>query len=291
LLSALVRKKLVVPSSYQSQSEQFLTEANYELKRFNSSANAEGQNGKSDQNLIEALSKAIEKTGTHSKRSAMMEIDLDGDRDEHPLIVDYAYLLTPLYHNKDVKPFFVKLLKTKNTSVLFPVYINLLENGINANDSVWSYLSSQSQTRLKLYKELKRLNRLDLFDKKYLNQQSLCEAEILRTIDIEHLYDNNAEKSKSEITFLSSVDASNKYEKGKIYIFKRNDPRLREGIEKWTYAFVPEGKEINDHIEVLNTAYFADKDLSPIYVNELVNDFGYAYRTRYIPDSWVTSSE
>jgi uncharacterized protein YbaP (TraB family) len=284
LMSLMVRKKIIQPSLYKAHTAELLAEANYELKRFNSSANAESNSPKSESELIAALTKAIEKSSGNSKRSAASGSGRSEERD-NPLIADYAILLCPLYNtNADVKTFFGKLLKTKNNDVLFPVYINMLENGIKIKDSVWNYFSKSSETRLELFNELRRLNHLELFDKTYLSQRALCEAEILNSIGIEQMYQGGGEKGNDELEFITSIEARNKYEKGRIYIFKRPEPRLQQGIEKWTYAFVPEaGNEITSEVEVLNTSYFTEKDLSQAYVNELLKEFSYSYRSRYFP--------
>ncbi len=284
LLAQMVNKKILSSTTYSVQKDNIITEANYELKRFNATNNADNNTKNNDAKSIEELKKSLEISLNSNKKADDNSSDENGEPSYRPMIVDYAFLLSPFYKtDAAVKTFFAKLLKTKNNSVLFPVYINLLEQGINLNDSVWKYFSKLKETRVALYSELERLKQTALFDKKYLTQSLFCEAQILSALESERMYQNSNEKNKPDsIELISIYEAKNKYEKGKIYIFKRIDAKAE--LEKWAYAFVSENKKsIQTTINILNINYYVEKDKSHNdYVNEILNDFYYKHRKRYV---------
>lgn len=287
LLSHMINKKIITSAGYLTQKDNILIEANYELKRFNSTSNSDATSKTNENKALEDLKRSIEdnlRKGTKKTES----YDEEGDAGSYrPMIVDYAFLLSPYYKTDPaVKTFFTKLLKTKNNSVLFPVYINLLEQGVNANDTIWKHFSQLKETRISLYNELERVKQTNLFDKKYFSQTLFCEAEILSELESEKSYESAKEKNKVDsIELISIYDAKNKYEKGKIYIFKRVDSKSE--LQKWAYVFVPETKKaIQTKIDIISTNFYIEKEKKhQEYVNEILNDFYYSHRKRYVSAS------
>ena len=93
-------------------------------------------------------------------------------------------------------------------------------------------------------------------------------------------YNYEGEKAaKDSFSLLRVASASNKYQKGKLYIYKN----LRKGgEEQWSAVFIGQGAEaVSSRIELVNSGYVVDRKASEQEnVNRLLNQFYLGFRKR-----------
>lgn len=273
LLATLVDKKIIYPAQYASSLQNLIIESNYELKRFNSIQD-ESRNNKS-YTKAEQIQQAINNIKDD------IESNLQNSH-EQPDVFVFVTLLTPFYKTEGVKNFITKLSKTNDADLLVSVYVELLKNDIPINDSIWNHFASKIETRAILYNKLKKLNQLTHFPKEFSDQQSLCESVIQNYLTKIHNYYGLDKKDRGKpetLTFYKAIDVKNKQEKGKIYIFQREETYNKE--ERWACTFVQESKEPVAEMEVISLNLILNKGKSTDdYINELIENFSLKYRWR-----------
>jgi hypothetical protein len=202
-------------------------------------------------------------------------------------LVNYAIVLSPFYKTDEkTKQFFTKLSKLKNQNIAMPVAINLLKSNIIINDTLINYYSKNKFTRTYFYTELEKEKLTDKFDRKYLDQKSLVESVLVSQTQLSTILSYDKDKGKKDsLLFIKELDAKNKYQKGKIYVYKviKNKP----DDERWSVAFVPESKSgISSNIQVINPGYYIDKTKTELEnYNEILDYFNLTYRKRAITAS------
>ncbi|MEI8136886.1 MAG: hypothetical protein WCH21_06130, partial [Bacteroidota bacterium] len=94
-------------------------------------------------------------------------------------------------------------------------------------------------------------------------------------------YDKDKAK-KDSLLFIKELDAKNKYQKGKIYVYKII--KSKPDNERWSVAFVPDSKSgISSDIQVINAGYYIDKNKTQDEnFNEILDYFNLTYRKRAI---------
>jgi hypothetical protein len=164
-----------------------------------------------------------------------------------------------------------------------PVLIALLKKNIIINDTLLEYYCRNKNTRAYFYTELEKEKLTDKFNKKYLSQESLVESVISAQRQLSSLYTYEKEKKiKDSLVFIKNVPARNKYQNGKLYLYRI--PKNKFEDEQWAVAFVNNSKSINPDIEVVNVAYSADKNKTEQEnIDELLSDFYIYYRKRAVP--------
>ncbi len=295
LLTNLVDKKLISASTYSVQKDNILADANLALKRYNSSGNKSLSNSGSDysnfdyleksaKELAESIQSSLEGLTNNNYRKSSKSIKEITSR---PELVNYAIVLASFYKTDEkTKQFFIKLSKIKTQAITMPVAITLLKQNIVLNDTLINFYSKNKYTRTYFYSELEKEKLLDRFDKKYMTQKSLVESVISSQRKITNMYTYEKDKSKTDsISFFKELDAKNKYQKGKIYVYKV--PKQKTDDEKWAVVFIKESNQtITSDIEVLNINYIVNKDKTEEEnINELLNDFYLSYRYRATPKS------
>jgi len=293
LMAELVEKKIITSANYLSQKDNILADANLALKRYNpSTAKSSGDYGdydyldKSIKEMAEMIQQSMDgyTNNTLFKGSDYLtSLDAFG---RNPL-VNYAIVLSPFYKTDEkTKQFFTKLSKLKNQNIAMPVAINLLKSNIIINDTLINYYSKNKFTRTYFYTELEKEKLTDKFDRKYLDQKSLVESVLVSQTQLSTILSYDKDKGKKDsLLFIKELDSKNKYQKGKIYVYKviKNKP----DDERWSVAFVPESKSgISSNIQVINPGYYIDKTKTELEnYNEILDYFNLTYRKRAITAS------
>lgn len=287
LLASMVNKKLIGPAAYQTQKDNVLADANLALKRFNPNKSTTDYSGEYDymdktlkdlaeniQNSLDGLTNNNLYKGTNYLKSI--------EALNRPELVNYAFILSPIYKTDEkAKLFFTKLSKIKSQNIMMPVLINLLKQNVVINDTLLEYYCKNKITRAYFYSELEKEKLADKFSKKYLNQQSLIESVMYSQKQLAGIYSYDKDKKqKDSLVFVKRIAAKNKYQTGKIYIYKPQ--KIRNEDETWLVAFVANSKNaINPNIDVINVSYIVDtKKTEEENINEVINDFYITYRKR-----------
>ena len=293
LMSELVDKKIIAPASYVSQKENILADANLALKRYNPASSKTS----SDYGDYDYLDKSIKELAEN------IQMGIDGftnnilfkgsdylrglETFSRNSLVNYAIVLSPFYKTDEkTKQFFVKLTKIKSQNIAMPVAINLLKSNVVLNDTLINFYSKNKFTRTYFYTELEKEKLTDKFDKKYLNQNSLIESVLLSQTQMATIFSYDKDKTKKDsLLFIKEVDAKNKYQKGKIYIYRII--KSKPDDERWSVAFVPDSKSgISSDIQVINAGYYIDKTKTETEnINEILDYFNLTYRKRALTPS------
>ncbi len=275
LLSSLVTKKIISSAEYVNTKQDILTEANYELKRYNAASQDDNKKNNNYNEYDDYIQDALNDV-QGGKKATTPTINTQAD------IFNFVVLLAPLYKTDEpVKFFFNKLYKIKDEDLMLSVYTELLKYGNNVNDTIWKHYASRNESRIDLYKKLKEIKQTAYFPKEFADQQLFCEAYIQNRLKNKYSYSQDKkDKEKTEkITFFKTIDAQNKREKGKIYIFKREDTRNKE--ERWACVFVEDSKELNTDINTVDISLVLSKSkTNEEYITELIEDFYIKYRRR-----------
>ena len=192
LLTKIYEAKKIKPKLYSSFKNDIVLDANYELKKYISEGKRDRENYRYSNSKSESLSNLL--------------------NSEQQKVYTYAYLLAPYYKTNDVKKFYNKLLaSTSNDKFKALLYGQLIANDVKIEDSIMLRYSSMISCRAIFYRVLKKENKLNLFEKKYLNQKDLV---------ISDLYGGNENVKKDSIVFLfiNKVDFNKK--PGNVYVFK-----------------------------------------------------------------------
>lgn len=192
LLARVNDQGLVKPKEYKKQMDMILLDANYELKKYIS----DKKRDKSDY-------------WYSSSKSERIYDDLNTRQQK---IYNYVSLLAPYYKSADVKKFFDKMLAvTSSDKFKAVVYAKLIGNEVQVQDSLLRQLASGYSSRAMLYRTLKEQNKLQLFDKTYMNQKDLVVSQLFAS----------SETFKKDTMVLISVNKMDYGRKsGNVYVFK-----------------------------------------------------------------------
>lgn len=299
LMADLVNKELLPPQSFSLQKDGILADANLALKRFNSSG-AKVNGSLTETNDFEYLEKSAKEL------AESIQLNLAGLSNNNiyknsnylrsivaytrPAIVNYAYILSPFYKTDDkAKQFLTKVSKIKNQNIEMPVAINLLKHNVVINDTLVEYYSKNKTTRTFFYSELEKEKLTAKFDKKYLSQASLVESVLSSRKQLNNFYTSENKNKKDSLIAVQIVDAHNRYQQGKLYIYKTSKSKADD--EQWYAAFVnkPDNDQVSDNskpkitsrIEVISSNFSVDKTKTEQEnINELLNYFYLSYRKR-----------
>lgn len=286
LMADLVNKKVISSQVYTLQKDGILADATLALKRFSSSntkVTAPSGDALTDQyarETAESIQSNLQGLTYNNlyKGSSYLRNIVAYNR---PVLVNYAYILSPFYNSDDkVKVFFTKISKLKAQSIAMPVAINLLKQNIVINDTLVPYYSKNKITRAYFYSELEKEKLSDKFDKKYLTQSSLIESVLSSQKQLNNFYAYEKEKVKKDsLILIREVDAKNKYQDGKLYVYKSLKNRNDE--EQWSVAFINSKEKISSKIEVVSSNFTVDKTKSEEEnMKELINYFYMSFRKR-----------
>lgn len=196
LLRTLVDSGYLKSTDYETHFSKLYFDAKVELKKQQSR----------DEKVVQ---KENNKDEEDESRSSSYRDDYNGGSAG---IDDYAILLMPFYDkNAAVQKYFDKLLMSKDESLKMSTAILMLRNNKKVPDSIFALLASKDQYRSRLYANLERVKKLDVFPAAYNNQESLAKSFLLNDGSKEKFFD-------IVLVGKSLVDLKDK--KGYVYFFK-----------------------------------------------------------------------
>jgi uncharacterized protein YbaP (TraB family) len=286
LMANLVNKGVIAPAAYAAQKENILADATLAIKRYNPNNKTQSDYGseymdKVSREIAESIQANLEGLTNNNMFRGTDYLKSYDAQNRHEL-VNYAIVLSPFYRSDEkVKQFFTRLVKVKAQNIAMPVLITLLKQNVTVNDTLLDYYCRNKHTRAFFYTELEKEKMTEKFNKNYLTQESLIESVLSAQRQLTNLYAYEKDKkSKDSLVFLRDVPARNKYQTGRLHIYKV--PRGKFDDEQWAVAFVSNSKQrINPEIEVVNLAFTPDKNKSEQEnLEEVLSDFYITYRKR-----------
>jgi len=183
MLAKLKAKGMVKTKTYKKYKKQILNDAKIQLKRhLGQNANLRGYSRYNNSNKKEA-----------------------------EILENYAQLLFPFYDEKEMKLFFTRLALSKNAA-LKTTYASLLaENSRAFPNNLLDSLTVQPKSRGLLFAKLQKIEKAELFPKKFRNQKSIAESQVYS----KNNYNNN--KFKTEFIEEKSIQFKGKQYKGFLY--------------------------------------------------------------------------
>lgn len=185
MLAQLKAQGLVKPKSYKKFRKQILNDAKIQLKR---------QLGLSTQPRTNRNQYTAQRSTNHG------------------VLEDYAILLYPFIHEKDVKQFFQRLQLVKNEKIRTTYAMLLAKDENTIPIGLLDSLAANINSRLLLFKKLKRIGKLDLFPAEYRNEKSMAEALIYEF--------KNFDRKKDSVLFLAKKSLNYKGQNFTGYYFK-----------------------------------------------------------------------
>jgi hypothetical protein len=198
-----------------------------------------------------------------------------------PLLLNYVYIIAPLYFtDPSSKTFIDKTRKIRNEQLALPAFVYLLKHKITLNDTLVKYYARNVLTRSYFYNELVNEGVSNLFPNEFLSQELLNES-ALKTYMKLNSYGSFEQESKDSLLLYRVLPAINKYETGKIYIYKT--PKNKFGISKWSAVFVnnKDGKTPSSNMQILKLNEMFHEKLSDSEIeNSILDDFSNTFRSR-----------
>jgi uncharacterized protein YbaP (TraB family) len=289
LLGELVHSQPVDPVIYLSKMNNILDDANLALKRYNpGSANAVkllsgSQLDHLDRNLrdiAENIQGNLEGLSNNNFYKGSDHLRVMTSAMRAPLI-NYALVLAPFYKSDPrVQQFIDKLSKIKSQEINMPLVVLMLKQDVKLNDTSVSYYSSNKFTRAYFFSELEKEKLTSKFDRRYLDQKSLIESVLISQKQMNNYYMGEKEKSKKDsLVLVTERSAVNKYQKGKIYVYKN----IRKNEEDlWSAVFVNDDSlKVTSRIELVNAGFLLDHRKSENEnIEYIVDHFSLAFRKR-----------
>jgi uncharacterized protein YbaP (TraB family) len=190
----------------------------------------------------------IEKASNKDKRSRY-----GYDEDEEDKVLEegneqlgkYAILLLPFYDkNPGVAAFFDQLMKTRDRQLLYKSFILMLRNNKKVSDTLFDSFAKLDDYRLKLYKDLQKMKKLDKFPAAWKSQK-----EIARAIFTTHEYSYDKPDS---VVYIDKLPVEYKGKKGWVYFFKYR--QMRDDTY-WQLAAVGMQPENLSEVDVKNRQF------------------------------------
>ncbi len=257
LLATLVDSGIVNSTVYAGQKQLILREANDELKRQlnNDNTNKDENSYSNKMNVQAAMEEALKylEFGDVSdpriaRATRYIKNFTTSFRSD---LLNYASILVPFAAEPNVKSFYEKLLKVKDSDLKLNAAVLMLQNKLPVADTLISNLCKNLETREKMYTELKRIKRLDKFDSNLKNQYDIVYAMLYGQKPNSNYYygdDDKKEEKKDSIVFLEKRWVENKKGKGYVYFFKRKPGKAKYGNKDWQLDYV--GMEPTDSLKI-----------------------------------------
>jgi hypothetical protein len=157
----------------------------------------------------------------------------------------YAILLMPFYDKKPGVPgYYEQLLKLKDKSFLYDIFVLMLRNNKPVPDSLFNVYAKQDNYRVKLYTDLQKMNKLEKFPAAWKNQQAIARS-LLMTEGYRY-------RKPDSVVFMDKLAVSYKGKKGWIYFFKY---RLMRDDSQWQLASIGMQPENLSEIDVKNDEF------------------------------------
>lgn len=291
LLATLQHEGILSADAYATQKDNLLMEAGFELKRYNAGQNKESKSAyQSEADQAQQLAQELTVTlyNTYSSGATKAQKEARPGQRNYPYLVNISTALTPFYKQEEkARLFFGKLGKVKSASVLLPVYVKLARQSVTWNDTLGRYFSRQPATANLYYNLLEEEKLEKLFDRDYLNQEHLAKSLLITELRLDHANNNQIIRiNPDSVQLLKTMEARNRYEKGKIYIFRTRPAKA--DYEKWHTVFVPEArKPVTTRMDVLNINIIPEKTkTASYYENEILRQFYMKYRERAMENQY-----
>jgi uncharacterized protein YbaP (TraB family) len=287
LLATLQSENLISADDYSSQKDNVLMEASFELKRYNANQNKEVKNYgyQSDSDLAKLMADELAATlyNTYSSGLTKKQAKTSSyERNSYPYLVNLSTALAPFYKKDEkVKLFFSKLGRVKSSSIALPVFVKLAKQSVVWNDTLNTHFSKQANTSNLFYNLLEEEKIEKQFDKQYLTQEHFAKSLLISELKLDNA--NNYQTTRfnaDSLQLIKKIDAKNRYEKGKIYIYRMRSTK-GDG-EKWHTVFVPETKKgLTTNLQVININIIIEKTKTTTYYeDEILQQFYLKYRNR-----------
>jgi uncharacterized protein YbaP (TraB family) len=132
-------------------------------------------------------------------------------RSSAPRLDKYAEWLSPFYDRPAVARWYSQLLALKSPGLRQAVALILIRNNRPVPDSIWHALAADDWHRSKLYDELTKAGRVDLFPGEFKTQEAMA-----RSV----LFDRRAEGREAEVKLVGKQHVVTKSATGYVYFFK-----------------------------------------------------------------------
>ncbi len=153
--------------------------------------------------------KSVEKNAEDDAEPALKNY---GSNNFRGSLNDYAILLVPFFQKETVvKPFFEKLLQSKDEIVRLNTAILMLRNNLPVNEKVLYQLAANESTRAMLFSQLKNIDGLDNFPTQFKTQDSITRSLLIAA--------NEYDKMDS-LVFLKKSPTTVKGKTGLVYLYK-----------------------------------------------------------------------
>ena len=160
-----------------------------------------------------------------------------------PRLEKYAQWLAPFYDRPGVARWYGQLLQTRSTGLKQTVALLLIRNGRSVPDSVLRSLAADDWRRAKLYDELVKAGRAELFPAAFRNQEAMAKSV---------LFGRRAEGREAEMQLVGRQHVVTKAATGFVYFFKYKV----KGQEGWMMGI--SGIQPEDQKAVNTNSYLAE---------------------------------
>ncbi|MDP2388641.1 MAG: TraB/GumN family protein [Bacteroidota bacterium] len=123
-----------------------------------------------------------------------------------------AILIEPFLNETGAKQIITKMQNINGLRTRSSILTYMLSKGHTFPDSVLNKLSSSEESRTYFYKRLKKYEKENIFDKKYLNQKDFAYALIFGNMKLD--------KKEDTVVFVEKRDITIKNRKGSVYFYK-----------------------------------------------------------------------
>ncbi|MFB6306563.1 MAG: hypothetical protein ABEH43_06175, partial [Flavobacteriales bacterium] len=243
LLAKLIDKNLITVEKYSKYHQKIIKDAKIDLKR--KLASEEGFQKNSNNHSY----------SFYSNRSHLSSSD--------NRLLDYATILIQLRKDSKKASEILKKLK-KTSSKPFKLHYSFLrlKKGLPVEDEIWTQFSSSLAYRTKLYKQLKKLNKTNLFKENYKSQKHFAKS---------ILYESNFNEEKDTAIYLKKNKVEVKGKKGYVYFFKSK----RSSKDHWKLdhcgPFPLDEKKVQTKVKVSNRGdrIYKNSDISAMIKKEV----------------------
>jgi uncharacterized protein YbaP (TraB family) len=181
--------------------------------------------------------------------------DLTAFKPESDLIYLIRILHNAKYQPKVMEQFYQRVLTGRNKNDALSLALFLSEKGHPVPDSVWRGFTENPMSRIDLYKKLEKINKLQLFDTTWLNQNAFAESFL-------HIAESLNEKDS--LTFIERRWISTSRKSGYVYFYKY---KTGYGSERyWTLALV--GIQPEDTTIVSSRVDVIKSEVEQIYIDD-----------------------
>jgi len=248
LLTELVDSGYVKAEDYESYFNKIQLDAKQALKK----------------QIAREESSKIEKASNKDKSGARIygAYDDDAEDDEgNSKLQQYSVLLVPFWDkNPTVPTFFKQLMNTDSRRLLYETFILMLRNNKPVPDSLFTKYAALDEYRAKLYADLKKMKKENLFPVAYKKQELIARSLLESADGMYNKFDT--------LVFIQKVPVTYKKQKGFVYFYKYK--RLKDDVY-WQLASVGLQPENPNEVDVDNDD-FTDVEKTKLENNKPISE-------------------